>query len=392
MSNPKYDIVFEGRYIEGADPVRVHALISEIFKVGPDDSRRLFSGRRFVIKKGVDLPEAHRFKNLMRKAGAACRLVPQDVILSDPLDRPPAAPAQPSVAAGATGDNETRRKKAGAGTGGGQAASVQPGDALRRRAGDAPADKAGPGKVFKRGPGLSRALQVLLVALAVLVAASFAIPWHGGGPMPTDTATLERFMTAFKTRLLEVDAGRSRAVTQIGVAQAVVEDMGYDYDQTLLSWRFNQSLPRDERRRAISDNYLIGPVRTQFELAPRALRSVLAPATYDALEKAEGVGDFITLRSIRMLRECARGKDWVSHEALTAGLGKFNIPVDRQFPELSVEEAFYGLSYNGLIQIHKQRAWKTKRVELEILDRVQIADQEKRLNWLEGMHARYTPD
>ena len=383
MPNPKYDIVFEGRYVEGADPVRVRALISEIFKIGHKESQRLFSGRSFVIKKGVDLPEAHRFKNLMRKAGAACRLVPQDVTLTDP-------PAPPPVSAGQTDGGQTEFNAEGAGAGARRSEPVQPGDGARLRP-TPPKETKGPGQTFRRGPGRRRALQMLLVALAVLVVVGFAVPWQGGGPMPSDTATLERFVSAFNSRLLEINVGRSRAVTQIGVAKAVVEDMGYDYDQTLLAWRFNQALTRDARRRAIGDDYLLGPVRIQFELDPGALQSVLAPETWAALEKIEGVGDHITLRSIEMLRECARGKDWVPHEVLTAGLAKFNVPVDPQFPELSVEEAFYGLRYNNLIQIHTQREWKTKWVELEILDRAQIADQERRLRWMESMQAQYTP-
>ncbi len=384
MPNPKYDIVFEGRYVEGADPVRVRALISQIFKVGREESQRLFSGRSFVIKKGVDLPEAHRFKNLMRKAGAACRLVPQDVTLTD-------SPEPPAGAAGQADSGETNGNAHGSGAGDGSSGPIPPEAVARGRHGMSKNEKS-PVPATRRGTTRSRALMLLLVALVVLVAASFAIPWHGGGPMPADTATVQRFVSAFNAGLLDIKVGRSRAVTQIEVAKAVVEDMGYDYDQTLLAWRFNRALPRDKRHRAIGRDYLLGPVRIQFELDPRALRSVLAPATYAALEKVEGVGEHITLQSIELLRECARGRDWVPHEALAAGLGKFKVPFDPQFPQISVEEAFYGLRYNGLVQIHKQREWNTDWVELEILDRAKIADQESRLRWLEGMYAQYTPE
>ncbi len=376
MPNPKYDIVFEGRYVEGADPVRVRALISEIFKVGREESRRLFSGRSFVIKKGVDLPEAHRFKNLMRKAGAACRLVPQDVTLTDPTSQ--ADRLETNGDAGGSGDGER------------PSGLIQPGT---RPQSDKPKEKK---RLVKASswPGTTRgrSLTLLLAALALLVAASFAVPWNGSGPMPADSATLQRFVSSFNTGLLAIKAGRSRAVTQIEVAKAVVEDMGYDYDQTLLAWRFNRALTRDTRHRTIGEDYLLGPVRTQFELDPRALRTFLAPATFAAMEKVESVGAHITLQSIELLRECARGRDWVPHEALTAGLGKFNVPFDPQFPEISIEEAFYGLRFNGLVQIHKQREWKTDWVELEIVDRDEIADQERRLRWLEGMYAQYTLD
>ncbi len=73
-----------------------------------------------------------------------------------------------------------------------------------------------------------------------------------------------------------------------------------------------------------------------------------------------------------------------------AGFNKYGIPVEPDYPEIAVGEAFYGLSSLGLIQIHKRREWKTKRVEIEILDRAQIADQERKLIQLDKMYARYT--
>lgn len=226
-------------------------------------------------------------------------------------------------------------------------------------------------------------------ALAVVVAVSVAAFWPGGQPMPADAAILETFVADFKAKLLEIETGRSRAVTHVRVAKAAIEDMGYDYDQTLLSWYFNQSLTIDDRRREIRNDYLISPLKVLFELDADQLKPLMAADTYATLADTLGIGEHITLPSIDMLRTCARGETLITHEALVTGLQKFGIVVDGDFPEIAVEEAFYGLSQNGLIRITTQREWKAKRVELEILKPAQIADQEKKLRQLEGMYVQY---
>lgn len=392
MRNPKYDIVFEGRFVEGADPGRVKVLVGQIFKIGPNDAERFFSGRRVVIRKGVDLSEAQRFKKLMRKAGAACRLVPQDAPLSGhpdltTVDRPLASKRAPQVVA-ARGAESDRPAGIGARPEKKNSEDIHrlvPGGRTQREY------DLGETNAYKRlrSVGRSRGVQVLLGTLTVVVMVSIAALWHENGPMPADAATLKTFVTGFNNRLLKVKTGRARAVTYVKVARAVIEDMGYDYDKTLLNWRFNPTMSQEIRQRAFRDDYLMGPLKILFELDAEQMNAFMAPETYAALENTLKIGDHITLESIHMLRECARGQTLVPHEALVSGLAKFDIKVDANFPALSVEEAFYGLHYNGLIQIHTRLEWKTKRVELEILDRAQIAAQEKKLQQLENLYAQY---
>ncbi len=395
MHNPKYDIVFEGRFVEGADPMRVRALLGPIFRRGGEDLEQFFSGRRIVIKKGVDLPEAHRFKNLMRKAGAACRLVPQDVTLTDGNESLPLNQKRPPAMEPASADDKDATSAA--------IKNVSPAGRLTRlmrlqstnglrlwwrnfaRLG-ASLKTAFP----RRKPERIGKLLVLLAVLATVVTVGVAAIWHKDGPMPADAATLAAFTAGFHGELLQVETGRSRAVTQVYIAKHVIEDMGYDYDQTLLQWRFNRALHQDARLQSIRDDYLIGPLNILFELDADRIKSIVAPDTYATFEETQGIGEHITLPSIRLLRECARGATQVSHEAIMAGFHNFGIPVEPDYPEIAVGEAFYGLSSLGLVQIHKRRVWKTKRVELEILDRARIADQERKLLQLENMYARYT--
>lgn len=394
MPDPKYDIVFEGRFVEGADPERVRAFLSRIFKIGREDGAKFFSGRRVVIKKGVDLPTAHHYKNLMRKAGAACRLVPQDAPLAG-LPEPPPPPKPPpagnagrgAVAGGVEPDGPVgigaRLKSINA-----ESIRSRVRNGLLRRGSDTDGGWKGKGLRFL---GRNRRLQILGAVLAAVVVVSVAAFWPGGKPMPADDATLETFVADFKAGLLAIKTGRSRAIAHMKVAKAAIEGMGYDYDKTLLFWHFNRSLADDPRRRAIRDDYLIGPLKVLFELDAGQLKPFMAPETYATLEDTLGIGEHITLQSIRMLRECAQGDTRVPHEALVAGLQKFDIVVDGSFPEIAVEEAFYGLRHHGLIQISTRRDWKIKRVELEILDLEGIATQEKKLQQLASMSAHYAP-
>ncbi|MBL0712618.1 MAG: hypothetical protein JJV98_02850 [Desulfosarcina sp.] len=399
MTNIKFDIVFEGRFVEGADPDRVKALIGQIFKVGRGDLERFFGGRRIVIKKRVDLADARRFEALMRKAGAVCRRVPQGVpptaitasqstlVYRKPCQKPaPEAQAAPVTASAASAS--------GSPAGLGERLKSIKTEEFRDRVRTGLSILGSNIREDFKGGGLrrrfrSRKLQAAVVALAIAVVIIAAAVWHEGERMPADAKTLETFVARFNTRLLDIRDGRSRAVTYVKIARATIEDMGYDYDKTLLYWRFDRELSEDPRRRSIHDDYLIGPLKVLFELDAVRMEAIMAPETYARLENTMGIGENISLQSIRMLKECARGEALVKHEALVKVLQKYGMAVDSDFPEISVKEAFYGLSQNGLIRIHKRREWKDKRVDLEILDREQIAVQEKKLLQLESMYAQY---
>ncbi len=70
-----YDIVFSGQILPGADLAQVKTRLAALFKMDSDGVARLFSGKRFFIKKGVDGETAEKYKTALEKAGAACELV-----------------------------------------------------------------------------------------------------------------------------------------------------------------------------------------------------------------------------------------------------------------------------------------------------------------------------
>lgn len=399
MENRKYDIVFEGQFVEGADPERVRTLLGKILKISRQDVARVCSGRRIVIQKQLDLADAHRIKGLMRKAGAVCRLLPRKTAEADSRG-PSAAPPdrQPQPKPPPTTDKAPAATDSDLDTPEGFGAWLKnlKAEGLRERLytglalfGSRLKSVWTDGRLpvwwrRRRLPVIAGALLAVVLIIAVVV-------WQDSAWMPVDAATREAFVAGFNTRLLDIREGRSRAITYVKVAKATIEDMGFDYDKTLLYWQFNPALSEDPHQRQVRDVYLIGPLKDLFELDAARLKTLMAEETYGALENTLGIGEHITLESILMLRACARGARLVPHEALVAGLQQYGIVVDKDFPEMSVEEAFYGLRQSGLIEIHKRREWKTKRVTLEILDQDEIAAQEMRLRELARLSAQYVP-
>lgn len=395
MKNPKYDIVFEGQFVEGADPQRVRAFLGKILKIGRQDVARICSGRRIVIQKQLDLADAHRFKGLMRKAGAVCRLLPRKAAAADSRGPHAASPPRPTLPNSSPGANK-----------GQAAASIDPvvetpegfGAWLKSHKAQNLREHLHTGlarlgyhlKSIRTDGWHRRRLPAILGALLVAVIIA-AVVWQDSAWMPADPATRETFVAGFNTRLLAIDEGRSRAITYVNVAKATIEDMGFDYDKTLLYWQFNPALSEDLHQRTIRDDYLIGPLKDLFALNAAQVKTFMNQETYTALENSLGIGEHITLPSIRMLRACAQGETLVQHETLVAGLQHYGIVVDKDFPELSVEEAFYGLRQYGLIEIHKRREWKTKRVTIKILDWDEIAAQEAKLRAQAKMSAQYVP-
>ncbi len=398
MKNPKYDIVFEGQFMEGADPERVRTLLGKILKISRQDVARVCSGRRIVIQKKLDLADAHRFKGLMRKAGAVCRLRPCKTAAADergPSAAPPTRQPQPKPPPAT--DEAPALPELDVDTAKGFVAWLKnlKGEDLRERL-HAGMVVCGSRLKGVRAGGLQvwwqrRRLAVIVGALLAAVLMIVTVVWQDSAWMPADAAVREAFVAGFNTRLLDIQEGRARAITYVKVAKATIEDMGFDYDKTLLYWQFNPALSEDPNQRQLRDVYLIGPLKDLFVLDAARVKTFMDKETYIALENMLGIGEHITLESILMLRACARGARLVPHEALVAGLQQYGIVVDKDFPEMSVEEAFYGLRQNGLIEIHKRREWKTKRITLEILDQDEIAAQEMRLREMAKLSAQYVP-
>ena len=87
----RFEVVFQGQVQPGAALDQVRANVGKLFQVSGSQLDALFSGRRIVIKQGLDQVAAEKYRIALERAGAQCSIVPMD---EQAADAPPAAPEQ----------------------------------------------------------------------------------------------------------------------------------------------------------------------------------------------------------------------------------------------------------------------------------------------------------
>ncbi|MCK9530193.1 MAG: hypothetical protein M0R77_06480 [Gammaproteobacteria bacterium] len=87
-----YDIVFTGVIVPGSDQAQVRRNLAALFKTEPAKIEPLFSGKRFVIKKGLDEATALKYQKALREAGA---IVHMEAAAATELSTPSANPSAP---------------------------------------------------------------------------------------------------------------------------------------------------------------------------------------------------------------------------------------------------------------------------------------------------------
>lgn len=106
-----YEIAFSGQVVPGAQPEQVKANLARLFQADAQRIALLFSGRRIVIKSGLDAAGAEKYRSTMERAGALAivqALEVEEVELAPP-PVPVAAPVSAPVSASATGSRVVPR-------------------------------------------------------------------------------------------------------------------------------------------------------------------------------------------------------------------------------------------------------------------------------------------
>jgi pyruvate/2-oxoglutarate dehydrogenase complex dihydrolipoamide acyltransferase (E2) component len=95
MSEARFNVVFAGETVAGADPARVRENLAAAFKMDVSKVEALFSGKRVVVKKDADQATAMKFRAVMKQAGALCDLerIGDEPAAAAPVAAPAAAPA-----------------------------------------------------------------------------------------------------------------------------------------------------------------------------------------------------------------------------------------------------------------------------------------------------------
>lgn len=76
MSEARFNIVFSGQLVPGADGGAVRRNLGQVFRMDADKVEKLFSGKPVVLKKDADQATAMKFRAVMKKAGAVCEMQP----------------------------------------------------------------------------------------------------------------------------------------------------------------------------------------------------------------------------------------------------------------------------------------------------------------------------
>lgn len=109
---PLFEIAFQGQVRPGVTLEQAKARIGQLFQVGDEQLQVLFSGRRVVIKQGLDEAAADKYKQAIERAGAIC--------IVDPMGQESVSTPEPPAAA----DSSDTRSRSGQ-----SSATVRPRDA-----------------------------------------------------------------------------------------------------------------------------------------------------------------------------------------------------------------------------------------------------------------------
>jgi hypothetical protein len=93
MADARFNIVFSGELVAGADPETVKANLAKVFKMDAARVEKLFGGGPVVLKKNADQATAMKFRAVLKKAGAQCQMKP----VADEAASPQAGPAHEPV-------------------------------------------------------------------------------------------------------------------------------------------------------------------------------------------------------------------------------------------------------------------------------------------------------
>ena len=106
-----YEIAFAGQVVPGAPLEQVKANLARLFQADAQRIALLFSGRRIVIKSGLDAAGAEKYRATMERAGALAivqALDVEEVEMAPPPVSAPAPVAAPVAAAPVKGGSTAR--------------------------------------------------------------------------------------------------------------------------------------------------------------------------------------------------------------------------------------------------------------------------------------------
>lgn len=97
MGEARYDLVFEGEFVEGFDPQQVRARFAEVFKLSEEKLERVFSSTRVVLRRKLNQEHAQRFRDFLVKIGMQVHVLALPAESAGAIASPAAPPPMRAV-------------------------------------------------------------------------------------------------------------------------------------------------------------------------------------------------------------------------------------------------------------------------------------------------------
>jgi hypothetical protein len=422
MTDQTYQVVFRGQIAPDTSVETVKANLAKLFKTDDAKIARLFTGRDAVLKKGLGQEEARRYQAFLAKAGALCDLVPALSVPPPPpvtkqstSSAPPnpghvdAAPSKVPGKGGAAPQTPPLKQRAAAMKD--KVKGMRAGDlqqtlgAMRDKVQDMDAEEAGrrvssfiegvtarvKADVHKSGLAGRKKNKALWGLGAVLLAVMIALAVTFSGrprPMPIESRDFEQFAKQYYREIHQSDLSHVSTSVLIQRAHDVLDDMGFDFNRTLLLWLLNKDQVESKGGAAIYRTILVEPVAVALAAGLSGIDTLIAPETRQVFETVATIPPGVDLKTIQMVKACPSESNLLRHDDLLQVL-KDNSVVIETSPDLAIADTFFGLEQAGFVKI--QRRWENdvQFADLEMLDRDAMNAVEAKLQHLDELKKQF---
>jgi hypothetical protein len=404
MAEVRYQVIFRGKTVPDMPIEDVKANLAKLFKTNDVRINRLFSGQAVVLKKGLRQEEGERYRALLERAGALCEVVPLTAVQpSSPSEAAPvvATDASPKAPRHTTPQPEEDRPttapdlKQRAAAIKEKVQAVQAGElhqalgSIREKVQGIDTGNAGrkASALWDGVVALKQNKMVWGLASVALIAVVAVVMMLSGDtpPMPIESKVFNAFAQQYQREVQEADLAGAGTVALIDLARDVTEDMGFDYERTLLLWLLRKDRVESKGGMDVYTRILVDPVAVAVAADLSGIVDRITPETRQILSTAAALPPGVTLLPIKMVKSCPATGNRLQHDDLLQVLRTHAVIFDASQPDLAIADAFFGLERAGFIKIHRRWEKDVQFSDIEILDLAAMTAVEEKLEYLAKM-------
>ncbi|MBC2737757.1 MAG: hypothetical protein HF981_25590 [Desulfobacteraceae bacterium] len=403
MAEVRYQVIFRGKTVPDMPIEDVKANLANLFKTNDVRINRLFSGQAVVLKKGLQQEEGERYRVLLERAGALCEVVPLAAAQSSPLAEAAAtvaadaSPKEPRPAPLSEKDHAATAPSLKQRTAAikEKVQAVQAGElhqalgSIREKVQGIDTEDAGRtvAALWDRVVALKRNKMLWGLAGAAFIVVAVVVMLLSGDtpPMPIESRVFNAFAEQYQHEVQEADLAGAGTVVLIDLARDVIEDMGFDYERTLLLWLLKKDRVESNGGMAVYTQILVDPVAVAVAADLSGIVDRITPETRKILTVAASLPPGVTLLPIKMVKSCPATGNRLQHDDLLQVLRTHKVVFDASQPDLAIADAFFGLERAGYIKIHRRWEKDVQFSDIEILDLAAMTAVEENLEYLAKM-------